>query len=105
MMLKYYIKLFFYSLHFAYYHTCFYLYSYKGDKISKKINSTCDITIAVCNQCQLKNNCKLMQKMKMYIEKIAQLQAKYNDLLYKYDFCKQEIKYVKEKKSISKKEK
>ena len=29
----------------------------------------------------------------------------YNDLLYKYDFCKQEIKYVKEKKSISKKEK
>lgn len=45
-----------------------------------------------------------MQKMKRYIEKIAQLQAKYNDLLYKYDFCKQEIKYVKEKKSISKKE-
>lgn len=46
-----------------------------------------------------------MQKMKRYIEKIAQLQAKYNDLLYKYDLCKQEIKYVKEKKSISKKEK
>lgn len=104
-MIKLYIKLFFYSLAFAYYHTCFFLYSRKGEKIGKKINSTCDITVAVCNQCKLKDNCKLMQKMKRYIEKIAQLQAKYNNLLYKYDFCKQEIKYVKEKKSISKKEK
>lgn len=104
-MIKLNIKLFFYSLAFAYYHTCFFLYSRKGEKIGKKIKSTCDITIAVCNQCRLKDNCKLMQKMKRYIEKIVQLQAKYNDLLYKYDFCKQEIKYVKEKKSISKKEK
>ena len=102
MMLKYYIKLICYSLGFAYYHTCFFLYSLKGDKISKKINSTCDITVAVCNQCQLKENCKLMRKMKRYIERIAKLQGKYENLLYKYDFCKQEIKYVKEKKSISK---
>lgn len=104
-MIKLYIKLFFYSLGFAYYHTRFLILSYKGDKISKKINSICDITVAVCNQCQLKENCKLMRKMKRYIERTVQLQAKYNNLIYKYDFCKQEIKYVKEKKSISKKEK
>ena len=104
-MIKIYIKLFFYSLGFAYYHTCFFIYSYKGDKISKKINSTCDITVAVCNQCQSKENCKLMQKMKKYIAKTDRLQVKYENLLCKYDFCKQEIKYVKEKKSVSKKKK
>lgn len=105
MMLKYYIKLICYSLGFAYYHTCFFIFSYKGNKITKKINSTCDTTIALCNRCQLKENCKLMQKMKKYISKIDKLQGKYENLLYKYDFCKQEIKYVKEKKSISKKKK
>lgn len=104
-MIKLYIKFFFYSLAFAYYHTCFFLYSRKGEKIGKKIKSTCDITVAVCNQCQLKNNCKLMQKMKKYIAKTVRLQVKYENLLYKYDLCRQEIKYVKEKKSVSKKKK
>lgn len=104
-MLKYYIKLFFYSLCFAYYHTCFYLCSRKGEQIGKKINSTCDITVAVCNQCHLKENCKLMQKMKKYIAKTVRIQVKYENLLYKYDLCRQEIKYVKEKKSVSKKKK
>lgn len=104
-MIKLYIKLFFYSLAFAYYHTCFFLYSRKGGQIGKKINSTCDITVAVCNQCYLKENCKLMQKMKKYIAKTVRIQVKYENLLYKYDLCRQEIKYVKEKKSVSKKKK
>lgn len=104
-MIKLNIKLFFYSLAFAYYHTCFFLYSRKGEKIGKKIKNTCDITVAVCNQCQSKENCKLMQKMKKYIAKTVRIQVKYENLLCKYDFCRQEIKYVKEKKSVSKKKK
>lgn len=104
-MIKLYIKLFFYSLGFAYYHTRFLILSYKGEKIGKKIKNTCDITAAVCNQCQSKENCKLMQKMKKYIAKADSFQVKYENLLCKYDFCRQEIKYVKEKKSVSKKKK